>query len=112
VPWSGTATDGSVVPDGVYRATLTIGTPPLSVSQSVPLTVDTVAPTLILMSLHPLRLKVDDRVSVIAVINGQTLKTSARPGVFRLAFYGAIHRLRVVARDHAGNESSPVIYPH
>jgi hypothetical protein len=61
VPWSGTATDGSVVPDGAYRAMLTLGTPPLSVSQWVPLTVDTVAPTLTLMSLYPLRLKLDER---------------------------------------------------
>jgi hypothetical protein len=112
VPWSGTATDGSAVPDGVYRATLTLGNPPLSLSQSAQLTVDTVPPTLILMSLHPLRLKVDDRASVIAVVNGQTLKTSAKPGIFRLAFHGILHRLRVVARDRAGNESKPVTYPH
>ena len=112
LPWSGMATDGTVVPDGVYRATLTLGSPPLSLSQSVPLTVDTVAPKLILVSLYPLRLKVDDRASVIAVVNGKTLKTSAKPGVFRLAFRGTVHRLRVVARDRAGNESRPVTYPH
>jgi hypothetical protein len=112
VRWSGTAMDGSTVPDGVYRATLTLGTPPLSVSQWLPLTVDTVAPTLTLMSLYPLRLKVNDRASVIAVVNGRTLKTSAKPGIFRLAFRGTLHSLRVVARDRAGNESKPVTYPH
>lgn len=112
LPWSGIAADGSVVPDGVYRATLTLGSPPLSLSQSVPLTVDTVAPTLILVSLYPLRLKVNDRASVIAVVNGRALKTSAKPGVFRLAFRGTIHRVRVVVRDRAGNESKPTVYPH
>ena len=72
----------------------------------MPLTVDTTAPKLILVSLAPLRLKVDDRASIIALINGRTLKTSAKAGVFRLAFRGRVRRLRVVARDRAGNESS------
>ena len=112
VPWGGLATNGSNILDGVYNATVTIGAPPLSLSQSVPLTVDTRPPTLILVSLYPLRLKVDDRASVVAVVNGQTLKTSAKPGVFRLAFHGTIHRLRVLVRDRAGNESKPVNYPH
>jgi flagellar hook assembly protein FlgD len=112
VPWSGLAPDGTRVPDGVYRATLTLGVPPLALSQSVPLTIDTIPPKLILVSLRPLRLKVDDRASIIALINGQTLKTSAKPGVFRLAFRETLHRLRVVARDRAGNESKPVLYPH
>jgi flagellar hook assembly protein FlgD len=112
VPWSGTATDGSRVSDGAYRATITLGAPPLSLSQSVPLTIDTVPPKLILVSLYPLRLKLDDKASVIAVVNGRTLKTSAKPGVFRLAFKGTVHTLRVVARDRAGNESKPAIYPH
>jgi flagellar hook assembly protein FlgD len=112
LPWSGPAADGSNVPDGVYSATITIGAPPLALSQSVPLTVDTTPPKLILVSLYPLRLKVDDRASVIAVVNGKTLKTSAKPGVFRLAFRGTIHKLKVVVRDRAGNESKPVNYPH
>jgi flagellar hook assembly protein FlgD len=112
IPWSGTATDGSRVPDGTYRATVTLGVPPLSTSLSVPLTIDTTPPKLILVSLYPLRLKLDDKASVIAVVNGRTLKTSAKPGVFRLAFKGTVHTLRVVARDRAGNESKPALYPH
>jgi flagellar hook assembly protein FlgD len=112
VPWSGTTIDGERVPDGAYRATVTLGTPPLSLSQSVPLTIDTRPPTLVLVSLYPLRLKVDDRASVIAVVNGKTLKTTAKPGVFRLAFRGTVRTLRVVARDGAGNESRAATYPH
>jgi hypothetical protein len=74
--------------------------------------VDTTPPTLLLVSLYPLRLKVNDRASVIAVVNGQTIKTSAKPGVFRLAFHGTIKSLKAVVRDGAGNESKPVTYPH
>jgi flagellar hook assembly protein FlgD len=110
--WSGGTTDGSRVPDGVYRATITLGVPPLSTSLSVPLTLDTLAPKLVLVSLYPLRLKVDDKASITAVVNGRTLKTSAKPGVFRLAFKGTVKKLRVVARDRVGNESKPAIYPH
>jgi flagellar hook assembly protein FlgD len=112
VAWSGGATDGSRVPDGIYRATITLGVPPLSTSLSVPLTIDTLAPRLVLMSLYPLRLKVDDKASITAVVNGRTLKTSAKPGIFRLAFKGTVKSLRVVARDRVGNESKPAIYPH
>ncbi len=110
--WNGMAADGSRVPDGVYKARITLGTAPSGVSLFVPLTVDTRPPTLILVSLYPLRLKVDDRVSVIGVVNGRRLTTSQKPGVFRLAFHGTIHSLWFVVRDAAGNQSKPVRYPH
>ena len=109
--WSGTAADGSPVPDGVYKARITLGTAP-GVSLFVPLTVDTRPPALILVSLYPLRLKVDDRVTVIGVVNGRRLTTSEKPGVFRLGFHGTIHSLWFVVRDAAGNQSKPVRYPH
>ncbi len=110
--WNGPAADGTRVPDGVYKARITLGTPPLAMSMAVPLTVDTRPPTLILVSLYPLRLKVDERASVIGVVNGRRLRTSQKPGVFRLAFRGAIRSLRIMARDAAGNDSKPVRYPH
>ena len=84
---------------------------PLAVSMSVPLTIDTRPPPLVLVSLYPLRLKTDERVSVTGVVNGQTFKTSEQPGVFRLAWRGAVRSLRIVARDAAGNGSKPVTYP-
>ena len=41
LPWSGATLAGPPVPDGSYRATLTVGDPPLAVTQSLPLTIDT-----------------------------------------------------------------------
>ena len=109
--WNGRAADGTAVPDGVYKATIALGMSPLAVSMSVPLTIDTRPPPLVLVSLYPLRLKTDERVSVTGVVNGQTFKTSEQPGVFRLAWRGAVRSLRIVARDAAGNGSKPVTYP-
>ncbi len=108
--WDGLAADGTPVPDGAYKARITLGMPPLAVSMSVPLVIDTHPPALILVSLSPLRLHVTERASVIGVVNGRRLKTSQKPGVFRLAWHGAVRSLRVVARDAAGNESRPVTY--
>jgi hypothetical protein len=112
LPWAGVAADGTTVPDGAYTATLTLGTPPLAVSRSVPLTVDTRPPTLVLVSLFPLRLKTDERATIFAVVNGHRFTTSAKPGVFRLAQPATLRTLRVVARDAAGNDSRLVTYPH
>jgi hypothetical protein len=110
-PWSGTTLDNSVVPDGTYRATITIGTPPLAVTQSVPLTIDTTAPTLSLISYSPLRFKTNEKVSVLGTVNGRRIATSAKPGVFKIVFTGTVRTLHIVVRDAAGNESLPVNRP-
>ncbi|MHB8642522.1 MAG: N-acetylmuramoyl-L-alanine amidase [Gaiellaceae bacterium] len=110
-PWSGETLDGSVVPDGTYRATISVGTPPLAVTQSVPLTIDTTPPTLSLVSYSPLRFKTNEKVSVLGTVNGARIATSAKPGVFRIVFKGTVRTLHVVVRDAAGNESLPVNRP-
>ena len=111
IGWSGKALDGTPIPDGRYRATLTIGTPPLAYSESVPLTVDIRPPTLRLVSLAPLRLRLDERASIRGVVNGRRIATSAKPGVFRLAYRGSVRKLRLIARDSAGNDSRPLSWP-
>jgi hypothetical protein len=111
IGWSGKAADGSAVPDGRYRATLTIGTPPLAYSESVPLTIDTRPPKLSLVSLSPLRLRVGERVALRGVINGKRIATSVKAGTVRLAFRGTVRKLQLVARDAAGNDSLPLRWP-
>jgi flagellar hook assembly protein FlgD len=110
IGWTGKAADGSPVADGRYRATLTIGTAPLVYTESVPLTVDTRAPRLTVASLSPLRLSVDERVSIRGVVNGRRIATSAKPGTFRLAYRGTVRSLRLIARDAAGNDSRTVTW--
>jgi hypothetical protein len=104
--FTGTAADSTTVPDGDYQATLTVGT----VTQSLPLVVDRVPPTVTLVSINPLRLQVLERVTVIATVNGREIRATKMPGVFGLAKGVAVRTLRVVARDVAGNESAPITY--
>ena len=105
--FTGTAADGTPLPDGDYRATLMVG----PVTQTLPLTIDRVPPTVSLVSLSPLKLRVAERVTVIATINGATVRASVQPGAFQLAKGVTVRTLRVVARDAAGNESLPLTYP-
>jgi hypothetical protein len=104
--FTGTAVDGSPVPDGVYEAKLTTG----AVTQTVPLTIDRVPPTVSLVSVAPLRLRVAEHVTVIATINGRVVRASVQPGIVRLAKRQVVRTLRAVVRDAAGNESLPVTY--
>jgi hypothetical protein len=111
LPWNGLAADGSRIADGRYRATLTLGTPPLAFSQSVPLQIDTRPPKLTLVSLRPIRLKLDERAAVSGKVNGRQVQTILKSGLFRLPFNGTVRTLRLVARDVAGNDSKPVSWP-
>ena len=105
--FTGTASDGATVPDGDYQAKLTVGT----VAQDLPLSIDRVPPTVALVSVRPLQLRVTERVTVIAIVNGREIRASKAPGVFSLARGETVRTLRVVARDAAGNESAPITYP-
>jgi hypothetical protein len=104
--FTGTAADGSTLPDGEYQAKLTVG----AVAQSLPLVIDRMPPTLSLVSVTPLRLRVAERVTVIATINGRLVRASVQPGVFQLAKRETVRTLSVVVRDAAGNESLPLTY--
>jgi flagellar hook assembly protein FlgD len=104
--FTGTAADGSPVPDGVYEVRLTAG----AVTQSLPLTIDNLPPTVSLVSVAPLQLRVAEHVTVIATINGRVVRASLQPGIVRLAKREVVRTLRVVVRDAAGNESQPVTY--
>jgi hypothetical protein len=105
--FTGTAADGTPVPDDEYQVQLKAG----GVTQSLPLTIDDVPPTASLVSLSPLRLRVAEHVTVIAMINGRLIRASVQPGIFRLAKGQTVRTLRAVVRDAAGNESQPVTYP-
>ncbi|HEX7312252.1 MAG TPA: N-acetylmuramoyl-L-alanine amidase [Gaiellaceae bacterium] len=104
--FTGVTADGATMPDGAYQAKLTVGT----VALSVPLLVDRAPPTMSLVSVSPLRLRVFEPVTVIATINGREIRASKKPGVFTLAKGVTVQTLRAVARDVAGNESVPVTY--
>jgi hypothetical protein len=105
--FTGTAADGTTVQDGVYRAQLAVN----GVTVSLPLAIDRAPAVVSLVSVKPLRLRVAERVTVIATVNGRVIRASKGPGVFALARGETVRTLSVVARDAAGNESAPVTYP-
>jgi flagellar hook assembly protein FlgD len=109
--WSGETAEGTAVPDGRYRALLTVGEPPYAVTRSLPIAIDTTPPTLALVSYMPLRFETNEKVSVLGSVNGRRISTTAKPGVFRVLAKGTIHSLRIFVRDGAGNQSKPVIRP-
>ena len=102
VAFTGVASDGSIPPDG-----LRVG----AVALSLPLVIDRVPPTVVLVSLSPLKLRTAERVTVIATVNGRLVRGSRGPGVFALGKPVPIRTLRAVVRDAAGNESAPLMYP-
>jgi hypothetical protein len=110
LPWAGLAADGKRVPDGRYRATVTVGAAPLTLSYSVPLTVDTRAPRVTLLSVVPLRIRVNERASLLGTIDGRRVSRSLKAGFTTLPLR-AFRRLRLVARDVAGNDSRVVNWP-
>ena len=79
--FTGLAATGVPVPDGTYSATLTVA----GLTQSLPLTIDRVPPTIAVVSLKPLTVRVSERVTVIATINGRVVNASIKPGTVKLA---------------------------
>jgi len=110
VPWRGRSLAGTKIPDGRYRATLTVGTAPFAVTQWLPLTIDTRAPRLLLASTRPPRLNVGEAATVLGSVNGRALRMKVTPSIFRIPVR-SLRSLNVVARDAAGNTSRTVRWP-
>ena len=68
-------------------------------------------PTITVVSLKPLTVRVSERVTVFATINGRVVNASIKPGTVKLAPKTVVKTLSLVARDGAGNQSAPITYP-
>jgi flagellar hook assembly protein FlgD len=103
VQWTGTDASGVVVPDGAYtlavQAVNLIG----SVTQTVPLTIDSKAPVLQLVSRKPVKIRASEAVTLTITADGQTITARAKAGVRRISVGG--RRIVVFASDAAGNRS-------
>jgi hypothetical protein len=98
--------------NGRYTAELTVVDAVAGVTQRVPITVDTTAPTLRLLSLARLSFWVSEPATVTLVVNGQRLTHAARrAGRFRVPFEGSPRRVQAVAQDAAGNTGIRVSAP-
>ncbi len=105
--FTGLAATGVQVPDGLYTATLTVA----GLTQTLPLAIDRVPPSIGIATLKPLTVRVSEPVTVIATINGRIVKASVKPGLTKISPKTVVSTLRLVARDAAGNESAPLTYP-
>ena len=96
--------------DGRYLAEVRAVDPIGPTVQTVPFVVDTHAPVLRIVSLRPLRIRLDEAGTVTVRADGRLLRTTAtRPGV--VAFAASPRRVTVVARDLFGNRSVALRYP-
>jgi hypothetical protein len=109
--WDGSKRVGRL-PDGEYRAELTVTDEVATVTQVLPFVSDTRPPVLRLVSTRPLRLTVNEPAEVVVVLNGQrTVIDRPAAGEFTVPVRGALRTLRANAWDRAGNISPPVRWP-
>jgi flagellar hook assembly protein FlgD len=105
--WSGDQPEGVLAPDGRYtfsvRAANAVGT----VTQTSPVTLDTVRPRVQVVSRAPLRVRVSEPALLQLTIDGRIRAVKvARAGVIRLRI--SARRMTAVAEDAAGNRGALV----
>jgi N-acetylmuramoyl-L-alanine amidase len=110
IPWDGKKAHGRLR-DGDYEAEVIATNELGSVSQRAPFSVDTTAPSLRLYSVQPLRVRVLEPVRLAIQVNGKwTTIDRKRPGLVPIPRPEVLRKLRIVARDAAGNASAPLTY--
>ncbi|MDQ3672303.1 MAG: peptidoglycan recognition protein [Actinomycetota bacterium] len=108
--WNGIRAAGRLR-DGDYSAVveatdLLVG----NVSTGVPFVSDTTAPRVRLLPTRGIRVGVSEPATLYLTIDGARLERVVRKaGVVNIRWPGAARRVRVVARDEAGNTSAPIL---
>ncbi len=107
--WDGTRSSGTLR-DGRYAAVVEVTDAVGTVSFAAPFVVDTTAPRVRFLPGRGIRLAVSEPASLTVRIDGQTVSREVvRGGIVRIRWPGVAARVRVVARDAAGNASAPVL---
>ena len=102
--WSGRPRDGS------YAVLLEATDAITTVGVELPFVADSTAPTVEIVPTRKLRVRVSEPATLILLIDGKWQQREARKaGVVNVPGAGAATRVRVVARDLAGNASRPVV---
>lgn len=109
VVWDGARPAGRLR-DGAYAAIVETQDAVGTVSFAAPFVVDTTPPRVRFVSGRGIRLEVSEPSSLTLRIDGQWLRHEvARAGVVRIPWSASATRVRVTARDVAGNTSPPVL---
>jgi flagellar hook assembly protein FlgD len=108
--WNGARVAGPLR-DGTYAAVLEATDAVVGmVSVEVPFTSDTTPPRVRILPARGIRIEVSEPAMLFLTIDGARREREVkRAGVVRVRWEGAARRVRVVARDAAGNTSRPVV---
>jgi hypothetical protein len=107
--WNGARPSG-MVRDGNYGAVVEVQDAVGTVTFGTAFVVDTTAPRVRFVRGRGVRLDVSEPAFLTLRIDGRTVQREvARAGVVRIPWSGIPSRVRVVARDAAGNTSAPVV---
>ncbi len=113
--WDGGGGVAGRLPDGIYTAQVTAIDGLGDLVQQMPVTIDTVAPTLTLLSGPELRLSLTEAATVTVRVNGVQSTLVAGPGDFQVPLpvppASPPASLSAVATDAAGNVSVTVVWP-
>jgi hypothetical protein len=96
--------------DGKYAAVLTATNDVGVVVHTVLFRIDTVAPTLRVLSFRRLQFRVSEPATISLTVNGRRTKRVVRAGVFSFRS-PRVRTVRIVARDAAGNLSRTLKFP-
>jgi hypothetical protein len=108
IDWDGSGF-GAPLYDGTYQVRVTVTDQLGDVQLSLPITLDTTAPKLVLVDKATLKFTLDEPATVTLLVNQKTRIVLAEPlGTFRIPYQGAVYQLSAEAQDPAGN-LSPVL---
>jgi hypothetical protein len=103
--WKGTA-----LRDGSYAAVVEVTDTVTTVRMELPFVADSTAPAVEILPTRKLRVRVSEPATLILLIDGRWQQREVRrAGVVNVPGAGSATRVRVVARDLAGNASRPVV---
>ena len=108
--WNGVRAAGPLR-DGTYTAVVNATDAVVGlVSVEVPFVSDTTAPRVRILPARGIRVEVSEPAVLFLKIDGARRERDVmRAGVVRIPWEGVARRIRVIARDAAGNTSKPVI---
>jgi N-acetylmuramoyl-L-alanine amidase len=109
--WDGTW-NGVPVADGSYTVVVTVTDQLGDIQLSLPITIDTTAPTLTIVNAQTLTFRLDEAATVtILVDQKKRIVHSEGKGTFTIAVQGVVHQVSAEAQDPAGNISAVVTWP-
>jgi hypothetical protein len=107
VPWNGRI-GTSLVPDGSYELVVKVTDALTTVSQKLPLVVDTAGPRLRLVSRAKLRFRSSEPATVTARFDGRRVVKRIRRGAFAFPLFRGARHFVITATDSVGNKSVPL----